>query len=137
MRPNQLPIPMVVYGTMTGNYSGKCLSFLAAVPLTIIPMKSSAFTLESGNTMSSFDDRRAKDESPELFQIFSKLVGINGLGRLWASPSNLIVQGDLACFDVIATKIRAVMQEVLGEIDFREVPHNEARPLFFEFKACA
>lgn len=143
--------PMVVYGTIKSNYSqltnggdGLCLSFLFIDPITgLIPMKHEAFTVLYNDTtegrwgLSEFDIRRAKNESEQVHQIFSKLRFTEGLARLWSTPTNLLVQGDSKQFDAIATKIFDVMQEVLGEIKFHKVPHGEAAPLFLNFKKSA
>lgn len=133
----QLP-PMVAYGTITGVFSKRThLSFLALCPLTIIPMVSNAYTYPTECKWDGGDASRAKRESEELFQIFSKLTSTEGLARIWASPSGLIIEGEINHFDTISEKVRCVMQEVLGEIDFQPVPHDEALPVSFEFKETA
>lgn len=137
-------LPMVVYGTITTNSRATCLSFLFIDPITgLIPMKRDAFTVLFNDTVEGrwgwdkSDIRRAKNESEEVYEIFSKLTLTKGLDRLWATPTNLIVHGDSACFDSISIKICSVMKKVLGKIEFHKVPHDEAAPLFLNFKKTA
>ena len=137
-------LPMVVYGTITTNSRATCLSFLFIDPITgLIPMKHEAFTVLFNDTVAGrwgwdeFDISRAKSESKEVYEIFSKLALTKGLERLWATSTNLLVQGDTDCFDAISAKICLVIEEVLGKIEFHKVPHNEAAPLFLNFKKTA
>ena len=135
-------LPMVAYGTITSNSGAECLSFLSLDPITgIIPMKSEVFTVlfkkDGRMALDDFDASRAKNEGEEIHKIFSKLGDTEGLELLWVSPTCLIALGNPALFPSLSLKICAVLKEVLGEIEFQRVPHNEARPLFLGLKNVA
>jgi hypothetical protein len=131
------PRPIVVYGTVdvgSLEYGQISLSFLNLILATqFIPMKDRAFVVEfdrSSTGWNDFHQERARNQGAKLFQLYSRLAGVEGLKRLWCMHTGLIVQGDPGHFDSISEKVRTELLEVFGDIEFHKGEHNDARPFF-------
>jgi|GEM_PF-4121861 len=93
----------------------------------VIQGLSSNEKLEGYELNGSFE-RRARAESEQVHQLASALQSIKGLTWLYITPVGLIAKGYdemVAQAPIIIPKMRKAMEDVLGTIQFEEVPAYE------------
>ena len=120
--------PLVVYGI--GDATNLQIIFTILDPEIAIPLRKEKvyiliYTEEDFILTAGSLRRIKKEESEILLNIGIKMQGTIGIRRLWVTTKSITIQGDLEYLKSISGKMKEVMEEILGNLAFEEVPFGE------------
>ena len=118
--------PLVLYGTAQGT-GGIRLAFQIIDPAYKIPMNWEVVTANFNDGRFSRGYLRhlvLQGEGGEIRRLYEGLDGTAGIERVWVGPTFIVVFGEQNQFPAIATRIKEVMTEVLGDFDFEDAGEN-------------
>lgn len=119
--------PIVLYGI--GNAANPQIIFTIIDPKLSIPLKEKVYTLiytEEKLILTGGSLSRIRNEKSEiLFNLGTKMQGTIGISRLWVTLKSITIQGNQEYFKPISEKMKKVLEEIFGDLSFKEVSLGE------------
>ena len=135
--------PLVVYGLKhssdENNLQRRFIIFNCILPGALIPMKNSIYVVHliqldpldynhTGYELNDGWERRARQEGDHLYRLAHALQRTDGLAWLYILRTGFVAMGGERmekCAPQIIPKMRQVLEDVCGPIQFEEVPERE------------